>query len=44
MDLAPSEEPQQEVVNTVTENDQTEETKPSIKRDDDDGDKIKFKR
>lgn len=44
VDLAPSEEHQQEVVNTVTENNQTEETQPSIKRDDDDGDKIKFKR
>ena len=31
-------------MNTEPENNQTEETNPSIKRDDDDGDKIKFKR
>ena len=44
VDLSPNEEPQQQSVDQEIENNQTEETKPSIKRDDDDGDKIKFKR
>jgi len=44
VDLSPNEEPQQQPVDQKIENNQTEETKPSIKRDDDDGDKIKFKR
>jgi len=44
VDLSPNEEPQQQPVDQEIENNQTEETKPSIKRDDDDGDKIKFKR
>ena len=44
VDLSPNEEPQQQPVDQEVENNQTEETKPSIKRDDDDGDKIKFKR
>lgn len=44
VDLSPNEEPQQQSVDQEVENNQTEETKPSIKRDDDDGDKIKFKR
>ena len=44
VDLSPNEEPQQQSVDREIENNQTEETKPSIKRDDDDGDKIKFKR
>ncbi|WP_440647111.1 STAS domain-containing protein [Candidatus Pelagibacter sp. HIMB1521] len=44
VDLAPNEEPQQQSENAETENKETEETNPSIKRDDDDGDKIKFKR
>ena len=44
VDLAPNEEPQQQSENEEIENTETEETNPSIKRDDDDGDKIKFKR
>jgi len=44
VDLSPNEEPQQQSVDQEIENNQTEEIKPSIKRDDDDGDKIKFKR
>lgn len=42
VDLNPSEENNQK--ETIEENNQSDETKPSIKRDDDDGDKIKFKR
>ena len=44
VDLAPNDEMQSPVNDTEPENNQTEETNPSIKRDDDDGDKIKFKR
>ncbi len=44
VDLAPSDEVQSPINDTEPENNQTEETNPSIKRDDDDGDKIKFKR
>ena len=44
VDLNPNEEQQSAPANQETENNQTEETTPSIKRDDDDGDKIKFKR
>ena len=42
VDLESAEAPQ--VTETKSEDNSTEETKPSIKRDDDDGDKIKFKR
>lgn len=42
VDLNPSEENNQKEVEE--NNNQSDETKPSIKRDDDDGDKIKFKR
>ena len=44
VDLSPSDEVQSPINDTEPENNQTEETNPSIKRDDDDGDKIKFKR
>ena len=43
VDLSPQEEPQQPPAE-VQENNSTEETKPSIKREDDGDDKIKFKR
>ena len=42
VDLGSVEAPQ--VTETKSEDNSTEETKPSIKRDEDDGDKIKFKR
>ena len=42
VDLNPSEENNQKEI--VENNNQSNETQPSIKRDDDDGDKIKFKR
>ena len=42
VDLESAEAPQ--VTETKSEDNSTEETKPSIKRDEDDGDKIKFKR
>lgn len=42
VDLNPSEENNQKEVEE--NNNQSDETQPSIKRDDDDGDKIKFKR
>ena len=44
VDLSASDEVQSPINDTEPENNQTEETNPSIKRDDDDGDKIKFKR
>ena len=44
LDLSPNDETQIQTNDTEPENNQTEETNPSIKRDDDDGDKIKFKR
>ena len=44
VDLSASDEVQSAINDTEPENNQTEETNPSIKRDDDDGDKIKFKR
>ncbi|WP_262589710.1 STAS domain-containing protein [Candidatus Pelagibacter communis] len=44
VDLSPNEETQAQPKESEPENNQTEETSPSIKRDDDDGDKIKFKR
>ena len=44
VDLSPNEETQSQPKESEPENNQTEETSPSIKRDDDDGDKIKFKR
>ena len=44
LDLSPNDETQIQTNDTETENNQTDETNPSIKRDDDDGDKIKFKR
>ena len=43
VDLTSAEEPQP-AAEAQPENNETEETQPSIKRDDDDGDKIKFKR
>ena len=43
VDLTSSEDAQP-AEETQTESNNTEETQPSIKRDDDDGDKIKFKR
>ena len=44
LDLSPNDETQIQTNDTEPENNQTDETNPSIKRDDDDGDKIKFKR
>ncbi len=44
VDLATAEPETPQPTETTSENNNTEETKPSIKRDDDDGDKIKFKR
>ena len=44
VDLSPNDETQAQPKESEPENNQTEETSPSIKRDDDDGDKIKFKR
>ena len=44
LDLSPNDETQIQTNDTGPENNQTDETNPSIKRDDDDGDKIKFKR
>ena len=44
VDLSPNDETQIQSNNSEPENNQTEETNPSIKREDDDGDKIKFKR
>ena len=44
VDLSPNDETQAQPNDTEPENNQTEETNPSIKRDDDEGDKIKFKR
>ena len=44
VDLAPNDETSINNLMNEPENNQTEETNPSIKRDDDDGDKIKFKR
>ena len=44
VDLSASDEVQSPINDTEPENNQTEETNPSIKREDDDGDKIKFKR
>ena len=44
LDLSPNDETQIQTDYTEPENNQTDETNPSIKRDDDDGDKIKFKR
>ena len=44
VDLSPNDETQAQPKDSELENNQTEETSPSIKRDDDDGDKIKFKR
>ena len=44
LDLSPNDETQIKTNDTEPENNQTDETNPSIKRDDDDGDKIKFKR
>ena len=44
LDLSPNDETQIQTNDTEQENNQTDETNPSIKRDDDDGDKIKFKR
>ena len=43
VDLSPAEDQQAQTESAKTEN-QSEETQPSIKREDDDGDKIKFKR
>ena len=43
VDLSPAEDQQAQTESAETNN-QSEETQPSIKREDDDGDKIKFKR